>query len=54
MAEILCRVDQHDPSGEAPECETLGFDVATMPPGRAIAAPQVEMLRRWRDAGYRP
>ncbi|HRE92422.1 MAG TPA: hypothetical protein PK095_25120, partial [Myxococcota bacterium] len=28
MAEILCRVDQHDPSGEAPECETLSFDVA--------------------------
>lgn len=54
MAEILCRVDQHDPNGEAPECETLGFDVATMPPGRAIAAPQVQMLRRWRDAGYRP
>lgn len=54
MAEILCRVDQHDPSGKAPECETLGFDVATMPPGRAIIAPQVQMLRRWRDAGYRP
>lgn len=54
MDEILCRVDQHDPSGQAPECSTLGFEVASMPPGRTVAPPQVELLRKWRAAGYRP
>lgn len=53
MDEILCRVDQHG-QAPAPECDTLGFAVASMPPGRTIATPLVEMLRMWRDAGFRP
>jgi hypothetical protein len=55
MDNILCRIDAHAaPGTEPPECESLGFDVASMPPGRTVPSDRVTMLRTWRDAGFRP